>query len=65
MDVSLRWYEEPFECEFVGAQPEGTLRMRADGQVVWSEPVRSAALAYGRAREVKDQLLAPRRARRA
>ena len=65
MDVALRWHEEPFECEFVGAQPEGTLRMRSDGHVVWSEPVRSAAVAYGRAREVKDQLLAPHKVRRA
>jgi hypothetical protein len=59
MGIALRWREEPFDCEFVGAPSGGTLQMFAGGQLVWQEPVRSAVVACDRARELKDRLLAP------
>jgi hypothetical protein len=64
MGIALRWREEPFDCEFVGAPSGGTLQMFSAAQIVWQEPVRSAVVACERAREVKDKLLA-RRARQA
>jgi hypothetical protein len=60
MGIALRWQEEPFDCEFVGAPSGGTLQMFSDGQLVWQEPVPSAVAAYNRAREMRERLLAPR-----
>ena len=60
MGISLRWREEPFDCQFVGGPSGGTLLILSEGQPVWQEPVRSASDAYERARELKDRLLAPR-----
>ena len=60
MGIALRWREEPFDCEFVGASGGGTLTLFADGQLMWQEGVRSAAAAQVRAQEVKAMLLAPR-----
>ena len=60
MGIALRWREEPFDCEFVGASGGGTLTLFSDGQLMWQEPVRSAATAQVRAQELKAMLLAPR-----
>jgi hypothetical protein len=60
MGIALRWREEPFDCEFVGASSGGTLTLFADGQLMWQESVRSAAAAQVRAQEVKAMLLSPR-----
>jgi hypothetical protein len=60
MAIALRWREEPFDCQFIGAPSGGTLHIFSEGQLVWQEPVRSAVIAYSRACELKDRLLAPR-----
>jgi hypothetical protein len=60
MGIALRWREEPFDCEFTGASGEGTLWVYSGGQLVWQEPVRTAAAAQVRAQEVKALLLSPR-----
>ena len=60
MGIALRWHEEPFDCEFVGASGGGTLSVFSSGQLVWQESVRSATAAQIRAEEVKAMLLAPR-----
>jgi hypothetical protein len=60
MGIALRWHEEPFDCEFVGASSGGTLTVFSSGQIVWQESVRSATAAQVRAQEVKAMLLSPR-----
>ena len=60
MGIALRWREEPFDCEFVGASGGGTLTLFSNGQLVWQESVRSATAAQVRAQEVKADLLSPR-----
>ena len=64
MAIVLRWREEPFECEFRDARSGGMLPLHLDGDIVWKEPVPSAAAAYIRAREARDELV-PHRAKRA
>jgi hypothetical protein len=60
MGIALHWREEPFHCQFAGGPSGGTLSVFVEGRLVWQELVRSAAAAYDRAREVRDQLLSPR-----
>ena len=57
MTLALRWREDPFDCEFTEALNGGVLRLFSEGQLVAQEVVRSAALAYARARELKQVLL--------
>lgn len=57
MNLALRWREDPFDCEFTDALNGGVLRLFSEGQLVGQEIVRSAALAYARARELKQVLL--------
>lgn len=57
MTLALRWREEPFDCEFTDALNGGVLRVFVEGQLVGQEIARSAALAYARAREMKQVLL--------
>jgi hypothetical protein len=57
MTLALRWREDPFDCEFTDALDGGVLRLFLEGQLVGQEIVRSAALAYARAREMKQGLL--------
>lgn len=67
MRIVLRWREEPFDCEFrdaaAGAAPLGALSVYSRGEMLWKEPVRSAADAHDRARELRAMLLAPPGAR--
>jgi hypothetical protein len=60
MGIALRWREEPFMCEFLGASGGGTLTVFSGNQVVWQEPVASAVAAHERAREIKEMLLSAR-----
>jgi hypothetical protein len=60
MGIALRWREEPFDCEFVGSAGSGQLRMYAERKLLRQEPVPSASAAYDRARELKEELVAPR-----
>lgn len=64
MGIVLRWQEDPFECEFRDARGGGLLSLYRDGELVWKEPVSSAAAAHYRAREAREELL-PNRAKRA
>jgi hypothetical protein len=60
MAIALRWREEPFDCEFVGSANGGTLSIYSNGELAWQEGVASAVAAHDRAREIREQLLAPR-----
>jgi hypothetical protein len=62
MGIVLRWREEPFDCEFRDTRGGGMLNVYVDGQTAWREPAASAAVAYTRARELRD-VLAPRGAK--
>jgi len=63
MGIVLRWREEPFDCEFRDASAGAALSVYSQGEMLWKEPVGSAADAHDRARELRAMLLAPRRAR--
>ena len=63
MGIVLRWREEPYDCEFRESRSRAILSMAAEGELVWKEPVPSAATACRRAREISELLLSRREKR--
>ena len=50
--TALHWWEGQFYCEFLDDRDDGLLRMFANGELVWEQPVISAATAFRRASEI-------------
>ena len=60
MGIVFSWWEARFYREFTEAGENSTLRLFADGELVWQQQVGPLAAAYRRAREVSATLARPR-----